>query len=70
MATKGNKKVESKKLNKNKIAKSIIPLIAIIIFIYIIYKVIKLIIVPTDVYMIENGTIYNEEDAVRLCNKR
>lgn len=70
MATKGNKKVESKKLNKNKIAKSITPLIAIIIFIYIIYKVIKLIIVPTDVYMIENGTIYNEEDAVRLCNKR
>lgn len=70
MATKGNKKVKSKKLNKNKIVKLIIPLIAISIFIYVIYKVIKLIIVPTDMYMIENGTIYNEEDAVRLCNKR
>lgn len=70
MATKGNKKVKSKKLNKNKIARLLIPLIAIAIFIYIIYKVIKLIIVPTDIFMIENGTIYNEEDAVRLCNKR
>lgn len=69
MATKGNKKVKSKK-NSNKIFKLLIPLIAISIFIYIIYKVIKLIIVPTDMYMIENGTIYNEEDAVRLCNKR
>lgn len=70
MATKGNKKVKSKKLNNNKIVKLIIPLIAIVIFIYVIYKVIKLIVVPTDMYMIENGTIYNEEDAVRLCNKR
>lgn len=70
MATKGNKKVKSKKLNSNKIFKLLIPLIAISIFIYIIYKVIKLIIVPTDMYMIENGTIYNEEDTVRLCNKR
>lgn len=70
MATKSNKNVKSRKLNNKKIAKLLIPLIAIVLFIYIIYKVISLIIVPTDIYMIENGTIYNEEDAVRLCNKR
>lgn len=64
MATKNNKDIKNTKLNKNKIAKLLIPLIIIVLFIYVIYRIIKLIIVPTDIYMIENGTIYNEEDAV------
>ena len=59
MATK-----KSKKVNKNNIAKMLIPIICIGAFIYIIYKIIKLIIIPTDMFVIENGTIYNEESAV------
>lgn len=62
-----NKKV---KIDKKNVVKILIPLIAIILFIYIIYKVTNLIIVPTDMVMVENGTIYNEESAVRIRNKR
>lgn len=62
-----NKKM---KIDKNNVVKILIPLIAIILFIYIIYKVTNLIIVPTDMVMVENGTIYNEESAVRIRNKR
>ncbi len=64
MATKKSKKVKNKKVNKNNIAKMLIPIICIGAFIYIIYKIIKLIIIPTDMFVIENGTIYNEESAV------
>jgi len=55
-----------KKVNKNNknILKMLIPLISVIIFIYALYKIIGLIIVPTDIVMIENGTIFNEEDAI------
>ena len=70
MATKKGKKIKNKKLNKNNIARMLIPIIAIGLIIYIVYKVIKLVIVATDMFMIEKGTIYNEESAVRLCYKR
>ena len=60
------------KVNKDidNILKMIIPLIGVIIFIYTLYKIISLIVVPTDIVIIENGTIFNEENAVRLCYKR
>ena len=61
---------KNKKTNKRDIVKILIPLIGIIIFIYALYKIIDLIVVPTDIVMIENGIIYNEEDAIRLCYKR
>ena len=61
-----------KKVNKdsNNILKMLIPLISASIFVYVLYKIISLIVVPTDIVMIENGTIFNEEDAIRLCYKR
>ena len=61
-----------KKVNKDSdnILKMLIPLIGVIIFIYTLYKIISLIVVPTDIVIIENGTIFNEENAVRLCYKR
>ena len=68
MATKKKKQEKNKKI-KN-IAKILVPIIAIILFVYIIYKFVNLIVVPTDIVVIENGTIYNEESAVRVCNKR
>lgn len=70
MTKKNNKKSKNKKIDKNKIVKLVIPLIVAVLIIYAIYKVINLIIVPTNVLMIENGTIYNEEDAIRICYKR
>ncbi len=67
MATKKGKEVKSK---KNNIAKMLIPIITIGLIVYVIYKVIKLVAVPTNIFMIKNGTIYDEESAVRLCYKR
>ncbi len=64
MTKKENKKIKNKKLNT---VKTLIPIIGILTFIYILYKVIKLIIAPTDIFMIENGTIYDEESAIRIC---
>ena len=74
MATK-DVKVTKSRSNKNKktnkkIVKMLIPLAGIMIFIYFLYKIISLIIVPTDMVVIENGTIFNEEYAIRLCYKR
>lgn len=61
---------KNKKVNKQNILKMLIPLTGTIIFIYILYKIIQLIIVPTDIIMIENGTIFNEESSTRICYKR
>ena len=61
---KRKKKRTKIEFKKNDIKKIIIPSIVIFIIAYIIYKIINLIAVPTDIYMIKNGTIYNEEDAV------
>lgn len=55
---------KSKKINKKDIVRMVIPLVVITLFIYAIYKIISLIIVPTDMVMVENGTISNEESAV------
>lgn len=64
MATKKSKKAKKSKLNTKNAIKMLIPIIAIGAFIYIIYKVINFVIVPTNMFVIENGTIYNEESAV------
>ena len=64
MATKKNKNIKKKKTNKKDIVKMLFPVIGILIFIYTIYKIIGLIVVPTDIVMIEYGTILNEENAV------
>ena len=60
---------KNKKTNKKEIVKMLSPIIGVIIFIYVLYKVISLIVVPTDIVMIENGTIFNEESATRICYK-
>ena len=60
---------KNKITNEKDIVKMLIPLISAIIFIYVLYKIILLIVVPTDIVMIENGIIFNEENAVRICYK-
>ena len=70
MAKNKTKNLKNKKTNKEDIVKMLIPFIAALISIYVLYKIIRLIVVPTDIVVIENGTIFNEEDAIRLCYKR
>lgn len=44
--------------------------IGFIILIYFVYCIIQLIKQPTNVIAIENGNLSEEENAVRLCDKR
>ena len=67
LATNKKRKTNKKKTNRKNIAKILISSIVIFIIAYIIYKIVSLIAVPTDVYMIENGTISDEESAIRIC---
>lgn len=69
LATKRIKNKKTYKISKKDIIKMLIPLIIAVIFIYVLYKIIKLIVVPTDIVMIENGTIFKEESATRICYK-
>ena len=70
MAKRKKKNKKNYKANKKDIIKMLIPFIVAATFIYVLYKIIRLIIVPTDIVMIENGTIFNEESAIRICDKR
>ena len=53
----------NKRIDKNKI-KKIIILVVLIILIIFLYNIVKLIIKPTDTFMVENGSIYIEESNV------
>lgn len=71
MATeKVKKKSNSNETNKKKIIMICIIIAAFLIIFYSLYTIINLIISPTDSVIIESDKIYNEESAVRLCNKR
>lgn len=65
---KNNTKKSKSTNNIKKIKKVLIPSVTLFIVAYIIYKIISLIALPTDIYMIENSTIYEEESATRICN--
>lgn len=54
------KKVKSKEI-KNKFLGKLLLLIIVLIIVYVLYKVISLVITPTDVSVIENGFISSEE---------
>ena len=58
MATKKTKKT------RNKISNIILFLIGISIIVYALYKIINLILIPTDISIVENGVIYQEESAI------
>ena len=61
---------KNKETSKKNIVKMLIPILGVIAFIYVIYKIIGLIVEPTNIIVVEKGTIFNEEDAVRICYKR
>ena len=52
------------KLNRNKQKLLIISIVGLIIVIYFVYSIIKLIQQPTDIFVVENGKISEEETAV------
>lgn len=66
MAVKNKEKSNKKKFNidKKKILKILLPVCIIGVIIYALYMIVQLIIVPTDMIVIENGTIFSEESAV------
>ncbi len=57
-----NKKTEERrKLNKKKVGQATLVLIIFILVICIFYSIVNLLIQPSDVFVIENGKIYDEE---------
>ncbi|MBQ2917335.1 MAG: hypothetical protein IJE59_04110 [Clostridia bacterium] len=57
-----NKK--SRKINKNKISRVLLPATALAIGMFILYTIINLIIVPTEMFVIKNDTISSEESVI------
>ena len=55
---------------KNRLISISLLLISIIIILYILYRVISLVVVPTNSVIVENGVITAEESAIRVCYKR
>ena len=60
---------KKKKLN-SKIINGLLLLVIALVIAYILYKVIGLIAVPSDIVAIENGLITSEESTNRVYNKR
>ena len=42
----------------------------IVLIAYVVFRVVSLIAVPSDVVVIEDGIISQEESAIRICNSR
>lgn len=61
---KANLHTTKKFLNK----KVVVFCFIIVVAIYIIFTIYKLIKEPTNIFVVENGKLYLEEDAVRLYN--
>lgn len=67
---KAKKKSNLGGVSKKKIIMICIIIAAFLIIFYSLYTIINLIISPTDSVIINSDIIYNEESAIRLCNKR
>ena len=65
-----NKEKSSRKKNNKNIISLLLPISILAIIIYILYKIISLIVVPTEMFMIKNDAISKEESVVRICDKR
>lgn len=57
------KRIENKEI-KNKFLGKLLLLIIVLIIVYVLYKVVSLVITPTDVSVVENGFISSEESAI------
>ncbi len=58
------------KKNTKRIINILLLLSSIMIVLYILYRIISLVAVPTDSVIVENSYITSEESANRLCYKR
>ena len=56
---------KNKKTN-NKILSWLLLLIIALIIVYVIYKILGLIAIPSDIVVIEDGLIMSEENAIRI----
>ena len=64
------KKQKSKNSKKKLIVSIILTVILVIIVIYGAYKIYELIKEPTNIFVVEHGSLYLEEDIVRICYKK
>ena len=58
------------KVNKNIITRDVVIVIVIAIVMYLIYTIVGIINVPTNIVVVEEGKLTMEEETVRLCCKR
>lgn len=64
MTTKKNKKSNKKMTYKSKMAKTLLTITALAIVIFIVYTIINLIIVPTEMFVIKKDIIFKEESTI------
>ena len=65
------KKQKNKNTKKKKVVVSIVlTVILVIIVIYGAYKIYELIKEPTNIFVVEYGSLRLEEDTVRICYKK
>ena len=57
------------KKNTKRIINILLLLSSIMIILYVLYRIISLVAVPTDSVIVENSYITSEESANRICNK-
>ena len=62
--TNKSKKKSLYKKNKNKMIKAILPISIIIVVMFILYKIISLIVAPTEIFVIKNDKISAEENEI------
>ena len=62
------KKAKVKINNNSKVVKLLLLLVFVFLIINVIVKVMSLIITPTDMVIVEKGTVSNEETAIRIYN--
>ena len=55
---------------KNNIIRMLFLSLIIVLIAYVVFRVVSLIAVPSDVVVIEDGIISQEESAIRICNSR
>ena len=63
-----NKKLTS--IRKKEIIRTVTLGLALLFVIYVVYTIYSLIKQPTNIFVVENGTLTMEEEAIRICNKR
>ena len=64
------KDTKHKNIRRKDIIRTVVLGLIIAFIIYVVYTIYSLIKQPTNIFVVENGTLTMEEETIRLCNKR